>query len=65
MWVSRCQMRTGSVAGSVRGFNEEPSLYTRTSAKEGMKRLTGSFSSKAPSSYSIMAATDVTGFVIE
>jgi hypothetical protein len=30
-----------------------------------MKRLTGSFSSKAPSSYSIIAATEVIGFVIE
>ena len=58
-------MRTGSVAGAVTGLTEEPWRYTRTSAKDGMKRLTGSFNSKAPSSYNIMAATDVTGFVIE
>ena len=50
MWVSRCQMRTGSVAGPVTGLRAEPWRYTRTSAKEGMNRLTGSFSSKAPSS---------------
>ena len=30
-----------------------------------MKRETGSLSSKAPSSHSIIAATDVIGFVIE
>ena len=30
-----------------------------------MNRLTGSVSSNAPSSYSIIAATEVTGLVIE
>jgi hypothetical protein len=34
-------------------------------ANDGMKALTGSVSSSAPSSYSIIAATEVTGLVIE
>src|SRR2546430_11757299 len=62
--VSRCQMRTGSVAGSVAGASAEPALYTRGAANDGMNLPTGSFSSKAPSSYSIIAATDVIGLVI-
>ncbi len=65
VWVSRCQIRTGSVAGTVTGRRSEPPVYTRTSANEGMNLLTGSVSSKAPSSYSIIAATEVTGLVIE
>jgi hypothetical protein len=35
------------------------------SANAGMKRCTGSLRAKAPSSYSIMAATEVIGLVIE
>ena len=58
-------MRTGSVAGTVSGFCAEPRRYTRGSANEGTNRATGSFSSNAPSSHSIIAATDVMGFVIE
>ena len=65
MWVSRCQIRTGSDAGTVTGRMSVPPVNTRTSAKDGMKRLTGSFSSKPPSSHSIMAATAVIGLVIE
>ena len=58
-------MRTGPSAGSVTGANAEPLLYTRRSANEGISELTGSLSSNAPSSQSIIAATDVMGFVIE
>ena len=65
MCVSRCQIRTGSVAGTVTGLRSDPPAYTRTPANEGMNALTGSVSSKAPSSYSIIAATEVTGLVIE
>ena len=65
MWVSRCQIRTGSVAGTVTGLTSDPPVNTRTSANEGMNALTGSFSSNAPSSYSISAATEVIGLVIE
>ena len=50
MCVSRCQIRTGSVAGTVAGRWSDPPAYTRTSAKAGMNLLTGSLSSKAPSS---------------
>ena len=35
-------MRTGSVAGSVTGFKSEPDRKTRTEAKDGIKRDTGS-----------------------
>jgi hypothetical protein len=35
------------------------------SAHSGSQRLIGSFSSKAPSSYSDIAATEVIGLVIE
>ena len=63
--VSRCQTRTGSVAGTVTGRRSEPPTNTRTSAKEGMNALTGSVSATAPSSYSSIAATEVTGLVIE
>ena len=65
MCVSRCQIRTGSVAGTVTGRWSEPPVKTRTPANDGMNRLTGSVSWNAPSSYSIIAATDVTGLVIE
>jgi hypothetical protein len=43
-------MRTGSITGSVTGLVAEPERHTRTSAKEGMNRLTGSFNSKTPCS---------------
>ena len=65
MCVSRCQIRIGSVNPSVTGRNALPLRYTRLSRKAGMNRLTGSFSSNAPSSYSIIAATEVIGLVIE
>ncbi len=65
MCVSRCHIRTGSVAGTVTGLFWLPPAHTRASAKAGMKREIGSLSSKAPSSQSIIAATDVIGLVIE
>ena len=65
MCVSRCQRRTGSAAGTVIGFCCEPPDQTRASANAGMKRATSSLSSNAPSSHSIIAATDVIGLVIE
>src|SRR5262245_14411944 len=65
VWVSRCQIRTGSTAGTVTGLTSDPPVKTLTSAKDGMNLLTGSVSSNAPSSYSIIAATEVTGLVIE
>ena len=46
------------------GLGLHPLVHT-ASAKAGMKRATGSLSSNAPSSHSIIAATDVIGFVIE
>ena len=58
-------MRIGSTGGTVSGLSAEPPLKTRASAKDGMNRATGSLSSNAPSSHSIMAATEVIGFVIE
>ena len=65
VWVSRCQIRTGSAAGTVTCRTSEPPVYTLTPAKDGMNELTGSVSSNPPSSYSIIAATEVTGLVIE
>ena len=65
MCVSRCQIRTGSVAGTVSGLASDPPAYTRTSPNDGMRSCTGSVSSNAPSSYSIIAATEVIGLVIE
>ena len=65
MWVSRCHIWSGSVTGSVTIANAGPPRYTRASAKEGMNLATGSLSSNAPSSYSIIAAADVIGLVIE
>ena len=58
-------MRTGSVAGTVSGLFWLPPAHTRASANAGMKRETGSLSSNAPSSHSIIAATEVIGLVIE
>ena len=55
----------GSASGCVTGFKAEPPVHTRVSAKAGRKRATSSWSSKAPSSHSIIAATEVTGFVME
>ena len=40
-------------------------MNTRTPAKDGMNWLTGSFSSKPPSSHKIIAATAVIGLLIE
>ncbi len=65
VWVIRCQIRIGSVAGTVNGLRIEPLSNTRTSANSGSQRLIGSVSSNRPSSHSIIAATDVIGFVIE
>ena len=65
VWVSRCQILTGSTAGAVTCFRSEPPAYTRTSLKAGMNLLTGSVSANPPSSYSIIAATEVIGLVIE
>ena len=42
-----------------------PPANTRESANAGMNFATGSLSSKAPSSHSIIAATEVIGLVIE
>jgi hypothetical protein len=49
----------------VTGFIADPATYTRVSANSGSHREIGSLSWKAPSSYSIIAATEVTGLVIE
>ena len=65
VWVSRCHIRIGSVAGTVTGLFWLPPRHTRMSAKLSMKRATGSLSSNAPSSHSSIAATDVIGLVIE
>ena len=53
------------MAGTVDGFWSLPPVSTRTSANDGMYFATGSVRASAPSSYSIMAATEVTGLVIE
>ncbi len=58
-------MRIGSCAGTVIGLFWLPPAQTRASAKAGRYWETGSLSSKAPSSHSIIAATDVIGLVIE
>ena len=58
-------MRIGSTCGSVTGFSADPLRQTLASANDGMKRATSSLSSNAPSSHSIIAATDVTGLVME
>ena len=50
MWVSRCQIRIGSVAGLVTGRSSLPPVKTRWFLKLGMNLLTGSVSSNAPSS---------------
>ena len=55
----------GLAAGTVIGLLLRAARHTRASAKAGMKRATGSLSSNAPSSHSIIAATDVIGLVIE
>ncbi len=65
VWVSRCQIRTGSAAGTVTDLRSDPPSNTRTAPNDGMNELTGSVSSKAPSSNSIIAATEVMGLVIE
>ena len=64
-WVSRCHIRIGSVCGTRSGLAAVPPVNTGVSAKAGRNVLTGSMSSKAPCSHSIMAATEVTGLVIE
>jgi hypothetical protein len=63
--VRRCQTRIGSTCGSVTGATKEPDRYTRVSADSGSHVEIGDFSSSSPSSYSIIAATDVIGLVIE
>ena len=65
VWVSRCHIRIGSVAGTVTGLVGLPPRHTRMSANSGRKRAIGSLSSNAPSSHSNIAATDVIGLVIE
>ena len=55
----------GSVMGSSAGAVTEPLRHTLVSAKAGKNLATGSLSSKAPSSHSIIAATEVIGFVME
>ena len=55
----------GSICGAVTGFCADPATYTRVAANSGSHFEMGSFSSNAPSSYSIIAATEVTGLVIE
>ena len=63
--MSRCHIRIGSRAGSVTTFAIAPPLNTRGSANSGRNLAIGSLSSKRPSSHSIIAATEVIGFVIE
>ena len=46
-------------------YDLRPGGAYRGRANDGMKALTGSVSSSAPSSYSIIAATEVIGLVIE
>ena len=58
-------MRIGSIAGTVTGAVAEPRSNTRDDANAGIHRLISSVSSNAPSSHSIIAATDVIGLVIE
>jgi hypothetical protein len=53
------------VAGTVTALRSDPPSNTRASRNEGMNEPTGSVSSKPPSSYSIIAATEVIGLVIE
>ncbi len=65
MWVSRCHTRIGSLSGSVTGARNEPDRYTRVSANSGSHFEIGDFSSSRPSSYSIIAATEVIGLLIE
>src|SRR5215475_6848510 len=65
VWVIRCQTRIGSIAGTVNGTVIEPLSNTLTSANSGGHREISSVSSISPSSHSIIAATVVTGFVIE
>src|SRR5215813_474419 len=65
VWVIRCQTRIGSIAGTVNGTVIEPLSNTLTSANSGSHREISSVSSNWPSSHSIIAATVVTGFVIE
>jgi hypothetical protein len=65
VWVIKCHISICSVIGSRTGDVADPERHTRASANSGRNLLTGSFSSKRPSSHSISAATDVIGFVIE
>ena len=58
-------MRIGSAAGAVTIFAIAPPVNTRGSANSGSQRAIGSLSSKAPSSHSSIAATEVIGLVIE
>lgn len=53
------------MAGTVTVLRSDPASNTRASRNEGMNELTGSVSSKPPSSCSIIAATVVIGLVIE
>ena len=65
VWLSRCQTRIGSAAGTVCGTAGVPPRNTRTSANSGSQRLTGSLRPNAPSSNSCIATTEVIGLVIE
>jgi hypothetical protein len=55
----------GSTSGSVTALSAVPPRKTRASANSGSHWAMGDLSSKRPSSHSIMAATEVIGFVME
>ncbi len=65
MCVSRCQIRIGSVAGTVSTRTDEPPANTRMSANAGRYFATESVSATAPRSTSCISATDVIGLVME
>ncbi|CAB4580876.1 unannotated protein [freshwater metagenome] len=65
MCVNKCHNCITSVMGSNCGFVSDPARHTLVSANSGMKLLTGSFSSNAPSSHNMSAAMAVIGFDME
>ena len=65
MWVSTSWTVISRSASRETWFTSLPLSKTRRSANEGRKRETGFSSRTLPSSYSIIRATLVTGFVIE
>ena len=50
VWLSRCQMRIGSVAGTVLGCSALPPTRTRMSANSGRNFASSSFSENRPCS---------------